>query len=123
MELSLYIGLAATLLVIVILSVWSGSRAKKDQRNGMGVVAGVITGTLVGGSSTVGTAQLAYHYGLSAWWFTLGGGIACLMLSALLTARNDCRNLFTGIGYGHFVEHEEHLRLHKIALLHRVRVK
>lgn len=45
------------------------------------VVAGAIIGTLVGGSSTVGTAQLAYHYGLSAWWFTLGGGIACLILA------------------------------------------
>ena len=38
-------------------------------------------GTLVGGSSTVGTAQLAYNYGLSAWWFTLGAGIACVFLA------------------------------------------
>ena len=85
MELSLYIGLAATLLVIVILSVWSGSRAKKDQRNGMGVVAGVITGTLVGGSSTIGTAQLAYQFGMSAWWYTLGAGISCLILALVYT--------------------------------------
>ena len=48
---------------------------------GFGVVAGLIMGTLVGGSSTVGTAQLAYNYGMSAWWFTLGGGIACLVLA------------------------------------------
>ena len=40
-------------------------------------------GTLVGGSSTVGTAQLAYHYGMSAWWFTLGSGIACLILGLI----------------------------------------
>ena len=32
-------------------------------------------GTLVGGSSTIGTAQLAFDYGISAWWFTLGGGV------------------------------------------------
>ena len=83
MELSLYIGLFATLLVIVFLSVWSGSRAKKSASNPMGVVAGVITGTLVGGSSTIGTAQLAYQFGMSAWWYTLGAGIACLVLGAV----------------------------------------
>ena len=76
-----YIGLAATLLVIVSLSIWSGSRAKKNAKNSMGVVAGVITGTLVGGSSTIGTAQLAYQFGMSAWWYTLGAGVACMVLA------------------------------------------
>jgi SSS family solute:Na+ symporter len=47
------------------------------------VVAGTIVGTLVGGASTIGTAQLAFRYGFSAWWFTLGGGIACLLLALL----------------------------------------
>ena len=96
MELSLYIGLFATLLVIVSLSVWSGTRAKKDQRNSMDVVAGVITGTLVGGSSTIGTAQLAYQFGMSAWWYTLGAGIACLILAlvyAVPLRRTGCTTL------------------------------
>ncbi|WP_154029526.1 sodium:solute symporter family transporter [Romboutsia lituseburensis] len=44
------------------------------------MVAGSIIGTLVGGASTIGTAQLAFNYGFSAWWFTLGGGIGCLIL-------------------------------------------
>ena len=43
-------------------------------------MTGAIIGTLVGGSSTIGTAQLAYTYGFSAWWFTLGGGIGVLIL-------------------------------------------
>ncbi|NVN93203.1 MAG: sodium:solute symporter family protein, partial [Desulfuromonadales bacterium] len=43
-----------------------------------------ILGTLVGGAATIGTAQLAYLYGLSAWWFTLGAGIACLFLGLSL---------------------------------------
>lgn len=43
-------------------------------------------GTLVGGASTIGTAQLAYEYGLSAWWFTLGSGIACMILGLFLAA-------------------------------------
>lgn len=47
-------------------------------------VFGAISGTLVGGASTIGTAQLAYMYGLSAWWFTLGAGLACLFLGLFL---------------------------------------
>lgn len=47
-------------------------------------VSGAITGTLVGGASTIGTAQLAFLYGLSAWWFTLGAGLACLFLGLFL---------------------------------------
>ena len=47
-------------------------------------VAGGIMGTLVGGASTVGTVQLAFLYGFSAWWFTLGSGLACLFLGVFL---------------------------------------
>jgi len=43
-------------------------------------VSGILLGALVGGASTVGTTQMAYQYGMSAWWFTLGGGIGCLVL-------------------------------------------
>ncbi len=77
-----YLGLFATLSIVVGLSVWSGTKSKSGQRKcSFPVVAGVIMGTLVGGSSSVGTAQLAYNYGFSAWWFTLGAGIACLILA------------------------------------------
>ena len=44
------------------------------------LVSGILLGALVGGASTVGTVQMAYAYGLPAWWFTLGGGIGCLVL-------------------------------------------
>lgn len=77
-------GLAGTLFLIVGLSIWSGTKKQGgEKKNGLPVVAGVIMGTLVGGSSTVGTAQLAYTYGMSACWFTLGGGIACLILALI----------------------------------------
>ena len=47
---------------------------------GTGLVAGSIIGTIVGGAATVGTAQLGFKLGLTAWWFTLGSGIAlCIM--------------------------------------------
>ena len=44
------------------------------------LVAGSIAGTVVGGGATVGTAQLAYTMGLSAWWFTLGSGISFIIM-------------------------------------------
>ncbi len=82
------VGIAATLAVFIGLSVYAGTRVKNASdfitgggKSGALIVAGTIMGTLVGGSSTVGTAQLAYTYGLSAWWFTLGGGIASLILA------------------------------------------
>ena len=97
MDVMLIVGLAATLIVIVGLSIWSGTKSKGSQgKNGLPVVAGVIMGTLVGGSSTVGTAQLAYQYGMSAWWFTLGSGIACLILAlvyAIPLRRSGCPTL------------------------------
>ncbi|MCC8161914.1 MAG: sodium:solute symporter family protein [Lachnospiraceae bacterium] len=97
MDIWLITGLVVTLVVIVGLSIWSGTKAKQGERsNSMPVVAGVIIGTLVGGSSTVGTAQLAYTYGMSAWWFTLGGGISCLILAlvyAIPLRRSGCTTL------------------------------
>ncbi len=51
------------------------------------LVAGSIAGTVVGGGATVGTAQLAYSYGLSAWWFTLGSGIAFIIMGLFYARR------------------------------------
>ena len=75
-------GLLVSVLGIALLAILSGTRKKSaSARNGSVVIAGLIMGTLVGGSATVGTAQLAYNFGMSAWWFTLGGGLACLVLA------------------------------------------
>ncbi len=46
-----------------------------------GLVAGAIIGTIVGCAATVGTAQLGFKLGLTAWWFTLGSGIALLIMA------------------------------------------
>ena len=85
-----YAGAFLVLLLITLLGWYSGSKVKTahdfvagGNRAGAGVVAGAIIGTLVGGASTIGTAQLAFIHGLSAWWFTLGGGISCIFLGAL----------------------------------------
>ena len=90
-------SLGITLAAIVALALWTGThQKKKDKGSNAAIVAGVIIGTLVGGSSTVGTAQLAYTYGMSAWWFTLGAGISCLVLGLVYTVplrRNGERTL------------------------------
>lgn len=83
-----YIGITAVLFLITIVGIYSGKKVRTvsdftggGRRSGSGIVAGTIIGTLVGGASTIGTAQMAYSYGFSAWWFTLGGGIGCLILA------------------------------------------
>ena len=77
------LGVLIALMSMVLLSIYSGRISKDKKGASSWLVSGAIMGTLVGGSSTVGTAQLAYAYGMSAWWFTLGSGIACLILALL----------------------------------------
>lgn len=97
------ISIVATLALIMGLGVWSGRRVKNaDDFNNGGksagtlLVAGTIAGTLVGGSSTIGTAELAYNFGFSAWWFTLGSCIGCLLLAAVYAIpvrRSECATI------------------------------
>ncbi len=70
-----------------------------------GIVAGSIEGTLVGGAATVGTAQLGYILGLTAWWFTLGAGIALLVMALFYAGplrRSGLTTIseFLGLTYG-----------------------
>jgi len=58
-------------------------------------VFGAISGTLVGGASTISTAQLAYTYGLSAWWFTLGAERGGLFLGIFLVVQQQQREVET----------------------------
>lgn len=83
METQQIIGMAFAIALILGMSVYSGIRKKQksSEKIGASIISGVIMGTLVGGSSTIGTAQLAYDYGMSAWWFTIGSGIGCLFLA------------------------------------------
>lgn len=45
------------------------------------MVAGAIAGSCIGGGATVGTSQMAFTLGLSAWWFTLGIGIGFIIMA------------------------------------------
>lgn len=82
------LGMAATLTLIFAVGIYAGKKVTGGQDFNTGsnmnvpMVAGSLVGTLVGGASTIGTAQLAFHYGFSAWWFSLGGGIGLLVMAA-----------------------------------------
>lgn len=97
------IGAFTTLIIIMFIGLYSGKKVKSTSdflsgghSAGSMLVAGTIIGTLVGGSSTIGTAQLAYTFGLSAWWFTIGAGLGCLILGLLFTKpmrRSGCNTI------------------------------
>ena len=80
------IGVLLTVALLLALS-WLAGRNVKDEhtfttggRAGSWMVCGALLGTLAGGQSTIGTAQLAFCYGMSAWWFTIGAGLGSLVL-------------------------------------------
>ncbi len=80
------IGILVTVGLLVAVSIFSGRKVKDAHsfatggRSGSWMVCGAILGTLVGGQSTIGTAQLAFSFGLSAWWFTIGAALGALAL-------------------------------------------
>lgn len=95
MKLSLvhYCSLILTLLLTLLPGIIAARRVKSaDDYNvggrsaGPGLVAGAIIGTIVGGAATVGTAQLGFKLGLTAWWFTLGSGIALILMALFYAA-------------------------------------
>lgn len=87
------ISLALTLLIVTAVGIAAARKVKNaddftigGNSSGSVLVAGTIIGTIVGGAATIGTAQLAFVFGLSAWWFTLGAGLA-LVIMALYYAK------------------------------------
>lgn len=81
-----------TIAALLLLGMYSARRVKSAEAfslggrvSGAAIVSGTIAGTIIGGAATVGTAQLAYSTGLSAWWFTLGSGIGFLIMGLCYT--------------------------------------
>ena len=96
------IGILLTVGILLAVSILSGRKVKDAHsfttggRAGSWMVCGAILGTLVGGQSTIGTAQLAFAYGLSAWWFTIGAALGALVLGVLYAGplrRSGCTTL------------------------------
>lgn len=105
MEVSFYhiLGIILSVVLIEAVGILSSRKVKTAAdfshaggKAGTWVVCGTIMGTLIGGQSTVGTAQLAFTYGLSAWWFTLGAALGCVFLAigyVVPLRRSDCTTL------------------------------
>ena len=88
MNIFVFIGFLLVIALIVGVGVFSGRSVKDSKdfltgggRAGAFLVFGTMMGSLVGSQATVGTAQLAFSWGLSAWWFTLGSGIGLVFLA------------------------------------------
>lgn len=98
-----YVGIVLVLLLILFVGIRSGKTVKsinefsgKSRTAGVGIITGTITGTIMGGASTIGTAQLAYTNGFSAWAFTLGSGIGLIIMAIFYSKRlynSDCNTL------------------------------
>ena len=80
-------GLLLTFGLILGSGLWSARTIHSHENYSLGgrsfgipMIAGAIAGTIIGGGATVGTAQMAWYSGLSAWWFTLGSGIGFIVM-------------------------------------------
>lgn len=109
------IGVVITVTLLLAVS-WLSGRHVKDAHSfttggtsGSWMVCGALLSTLAGGQSTIGTAQLAFSYGLSAWWFTIGAGLGALVLGLFLSSplrRSGCTTLLEIVSreFGHKAE-------------------
>lgn len=84
-----YAGAILVLILITLAGAYSGHKVKSasdfsygGRSAGIVIVIGGIVGAFVGGAATIGTAQLAFDYGFSAWWYTLGGGLGFVLMGA-----------------------------------------
>ncbi len=96
------IGILLTVGLLLVVSFLSGRKVRDAKtfmtggKSGSWMVCGAILGTLVGGQSTIGTAQLAFSFGISAWWFTLGAALGGLVLAVVYAGpirRSGCTTL------------------------------
>lgn len=82
-----YTGFLGILLVTILIGLAAKRQIHRssDFTNAGGklsakMVAGALVGGFVGGTSIIGTGELAFRHGFAALWFTLGGGIAIILL-------------------------------------------
>lgn len=83
-------GVLVILLVVIVIGIRSGHHVKNttDFESGggntnSGFVSGIMMGSMIGGSSTIGIAQAAYTQGISACWYALSCGLSCLVIALL----------------------------------------
>ncbi|TYO96864.1 sodium:solute symporter family protein [Desulfallas thermosapovorans] len=86
-----YTSVVLTLAIVTLVGLHSVGKIKTSQDYIVGgrnlypaAIAGAIVGSFVGGTVTIGTAQMACKYGLVAIWFTIGAGLSCLLLALFM---------------------------------------
>lgn len=106
-----WLGLLAVILAVVVLGTYAARQihsvddfALAGRSSGPFMVMGIVVGTAVGASSTVGTAQLAFRVGLNAWWFCLGCCLgfvimAFLYVKPLYSAKQTTVTQFLAVAY------------------------
>lgn len=66
-----------------------------DNKLGILGLTSMLMGSIIGGASTVGTAQMAYKHGISAIWFILGLCIASILLGLIYSNQVGKDNMTT----------------------------
>ena len=81
-----FVGIIGTIIASLSIAIYSARNVKSadgfslaGRKAGAPLVAGGIAGVIIGGGATVGTAQMAFQSGLSAWSYALGAGLAFLI--------------------------------------------
>ncbi len=86
-----YISIIFTLLLVSGAGIYTAKfvRTSTDftvggRKMGAILISGSLVGSFIGGTSTIGTAEMAFEYGLCGMWFTLGAGLSCFLMALLL---------------------------------------
>ncbi|HEX2999500.1 MAG TPA: sodium:solute symporter family protein, partial [Armatimonadota bacterium] len=92
------LGLLSVLLITVVAGVWSAQKVSNAQDFDVGghtfnsrLIIGALYGSFVGGTSLIGTSQLAYQLGVGAIWFTFGGAAGIALMGLLSPALGNFR--------------------------------
>jgi len=80
--------LVAYAIALILIGLWIGRRVRQsadffvgNRSLGMGLVFATFLAPNIGAGSTVGATALAYHQGLSAWWWNGSAGLGSLILA------------------------------------------
>lgn len=104
MELSLWhaVIMLATVFAVTFAGIYAAREVKSTEGYSLSgrsasapLIAGAIAGSIVGGGATIGTSQMAFTLGLSAWWFTLGSGITFILMGIFYAKRLRSTGLVT----------------------------
>lgn len=86
-----YASIIITLLLVSCAGIYTAKFVRTDtdftvggRKMGAVLISGSLVGSFIGGTSTIGTAQMAFEYGFCAVWFTLGAGLGCILMALFL---------------------------------------